>query len=386
MDTEWASFEERVARVLRAKGFVADVTQTTSDGGIDVIAYRQEPLLRGKYVVQCKNWSNPVGVSVVRDLYGAMTHERANKGILITTSSFTQAAIEFAVDKPLELVDGPEWRELVNEVLPVQVSGTADESRPRMTDGVEKVVNTFDNLAIWARRKMRELDDLQDKEPICAPEYADADLASSQYRHQYAARTGDLYGSLGDTFSQVLDCIRRLTASVNQLGWLKGFKQTSESLQVTEHYVSRYKHLIERLLGIYKDFKNLPTASGFRDFQELGVQAMYHGLSATLCGFMQTPTKQHDGKAVHLTLEAPQDLHDHHMNRYTELNNAAANEFKRALTQTEHVSRKPGAGRAEVRGARTSRGRWIAAVILAVAAVAVTALFMYLLAQMVSTF
>lgn len=45
-------------------------------------------------------------MSAARDLYGTMQNERANKGILITTSHYTSAAREFAKDLPLQLIDG----------------------------------------------------------------------------------------------------------------------------------------------------------------------------------------------------------------------------------------------------------------------------------------
>jgi restriction system protein len=47
-----------------------------------------------------------VDVSAVRDLYGTVMNEGANRGILITTASFGPDAYEFAKDKPISLVDG----------------------------------------------------------------------------------------------------------------------------------------------------------------------------------------------------------------------------------------------------------------------------------------
>lgn len=106
------SFEQEVLTYLQTMGFEAERTEKTADGGIDIIAHSNEPLFQGKYVIQCKNWSNPVGEPVVRDLYGVVTAERANKGILITASRFTASAMKFAKDKPLELIDGNTWRKL----------------------------------------------------------------------------------------------------------------------------------------------------------------------------------------------------------------------------------------------------------------------------------
>jgi restriction system protein len=48
-----------------------------------------------------------VDVSAVRDLYGTVMNEGANRGILITTSSYGPDAYEFAKDKAISLVDGP---------------------------------------------------------------------------------------------------------------------------------------------------------------------------------------------------------------------------------------------------------------------------------------
>ena len=42
----------------------------------------------------------------MRDLYGTMMNEGANKGILVTTSGYGPDAYEFTKDKPIELIDG----------------------------------------------------------------------------------------------------------------------------------------------------------------------------------------------------------------------------------------------------------------------------------------
>lgn len=100
------SFEEKCLEVIKAMGFTATTTSATSDGGIDILAVSTQPLFSGKYIIQCKDWANPVGEPVLRDLYGVVHAENANKGVLITTSTFTRAAQRFAEGKPLELIDG----------------------------------------------------------------------------------------------------------------------------------------------------------------------------------------------------------------------------------------------------------------------------------------
>ena len=73
------------------------------------------PLKGGKYVLQAKRYTNVVGVSAVRDLYGTIMNEGANRGILITTSSYGPDAYEFAKNKPISLVDGPNLINLLNK-------------------------------------------------------------------------------------------------------------------------------------------------------------------------------------------------------------------------------------------------------------------------------
>jgi len=105
--------EQTAARLLSSLGLQASRTTVTGDGGIDVVAYCQTPIFSGKYIIQCKDWAKPVGEPVVRDLFGLVLSEGANKGIIITTGDFTRAARRFAEDKPIELIDGEGLRQLL---------------------------------------------------------------------------------------------------------------------------------------------------------------------------------------------------------------------------------------------------------------------------------
>lgn len=106
-------FERQVHALLKNMGFEAEITKASGDGGIDIIAHSKEHITGGKYIIQCKDWSKPVGEPPVRDLFGVVTAESANKGILITTSTFTAPAINFAAGKPLELIDGAKFDQLL---------------------------------------------------------------------------------------------------------------------------------------------------------------------------------------------------------------------------------------------------------------------------------
>jgi hypothetical protein len=110
-------FEDYVSGLLKKMGFIAEQTTYSNDGGIDIVAFYDRPIFYGKYIIQCKNWQGTVGAPEIRDLYGVVTDQRANKGIIITPSDFTEQAYEFAKGKNIELINGTVLNALVNEYL-----------------------------------------------------------------------------------------------------------------------------------------------------------------------------------------------------------------------------------------------------------------------------
>jgi restriction system protein len=106
----WEDFE-RLVRELFEKEFAnggaeVKVTRASRDGGVDAVIFDPDPLRGGKIVVQAKRYTNTVGVSAVRDLYGTLMNEGAMKGILVCTSDYGPDAYAFAKDKPLTLLSG----------------------------------------------------------------------------------------------------------------------------------------------------------------------------------------------------------------------------------------------------------------------------------------
>ena len=107
---DWQDFEHLIREVFE-KEFVSAggevrVTQASKDGGVDAIAFDPDPIRGGKIVIQAKRYTNVVGVSAVRDLYGTTVNEGATKGILVTTSDYGPDAYAFAKGKPLALLNG----------------------------------------------------------------------------------------------------------------------------------------------------------------------------------------------------------------------------------------------------------------------------------------
>ncbi|MFO1005799.1 MAG: restriction endonuclease [Planctomycetaceae bacterium] len=103
-------FERLCQRLLREHGFQnVKVTGRSGDGGIDGEGILEiNPLLSFKVIFQCKRYKGSVSAGMLRDFRGAMIG-RADKGIFLTTGSFTMDAKREAVRDgahPIELVDG----------------------------------------------------------------------------------------------------------------------------------------------------------------------------------------------------------------------------------------------------------------------------------------
>jgi len=106
----WEEFEHLVREIFEAEfcsnGGEVKVTQASRDGGVDAIAFDPDPIRGGKIVIQAKRYTNTVGVSAVRDLFGTVINEGATKGILVTTADYGPDAYEFAKNKPITLLNG----------------------------------------------------------------------------------------------------------------------------------------------------------------------------------------------------------------------------------------------------------------------------------------
>jgi restriction system protein len=105
-----SGFERLCQRLLRESGFEqVIVTGRSGDGGIDGQGILQvNPFVSFKVLFQCKRYTGAVSVSQVRDFRGAMMG-RADKGIILTTGTFTSDAQKEAVRDgvpPIELVHG----------------------------------------------------------------------------------------------------------------------------------------------------------------------------------------------------------------------------------------------------------------------------------------
>jgi DNA-directed RNA polymerase subunit RPC12/RpoP len=107
-------FEELVASIFRKQfGYQTELTPLTRDGGYDVVLHRDiaPGLSPERVIVQCKRYRKPVGVATVRELLGTLLREGADRGILVTTSSFTAPALKEVKGQRIDMVDAATLRE-----------------------------------------------------------------------------------------------------------------------------------------------------------------------------------------------------------------------------------------------------------------------------------
>lgn len=113
-------FEKLTQIVLRESGFAnVKITKRSHDGGLDGKGIlRMNNLVSVPIIFECKRYRNPVGAEKVRNFRGAM-EGRADRGLFITTSTFSRKAIEESKRegaKLIDLIDGERFIDLLKEL------------------------------------------------------------------------------------------------------------------------------------------------------------------------------------------------------------------------------------------------------------------------------
>jgi hypothetical protein len=125
-------FEKFALWLFTQDGYQVTHTGGTDDHGVDLALERDGMT----HIAQCKRYTNkPVGSPELRDFYGALVDAGADFGYFLTTSRFTDAARNFAQNKPLELLDkealyryAQKWLKMAKETLICSYCDT--ENRP----------------------------------------------------------------------------------------------------------------------------------------------------------------------------------------------------------------------------------------------------------------
>lgn len=104
-----AEFEEYLTVLFGLLGFKTENTPLVKDQGIDVILVNG----KGKYGIQAKFYSHPVGNAAVQQAIAGREFFKLKKGAVITNSTFTASAITLAEKTNIRLIDGNELNKLI---------------------------------------------------------------------------------------------------------------------------------------------------------------------------------------------------------------------------------------------------------------------------------
>lgn len=111
--------------------------------GADVIAYKDNI----KYVIQVKFYNNPVGNKAVQEVVGAIGMYKADKGIVVTNSTFTPSAIELAQANNIELVNGESIEKYKKEILQDVQSVDDEEQYVQKVLDISKEISKDEQLS-----------------------------------------------------------------------------------------------------------------------------------------------------------------------------------------------------------------------------------------------
>ena len=126
-------FEKEVANWFCQKGYNADVTQFSGDGGVDIVLEKNGI----REFVQCKHYLNQkVQVATVRELFGVMASEKVSKGYIVSILGLTQGAFEFALKNNIKSIS-------LNE-LSVDYKNTCCNLEVKMSGYYDQLLNRYE--------------------------------------------------------------------------------------------------------------------------------------------------------------------------------------------------------------------------------------------------
>lgn len=93
-------YEQFCAALLSNNGWNARLTGKSGDFGADVVATKEDQVL----VIQCKQWTQSVGIRAVQEAHAALSHYHATHAAVVTTTGYTAAARSLAKSTGVRLL------------------------------------------------------------------------------------------------------------------------------------------------------------------------------------------------------------------------------------------------------------------------------------------
>ncbi|MBM7620176.1 restriction system protein [Bacillus tianshenii] len=105
-------FEYFMKEVFELLGYKANLTPKTGDGGKDILLHKNKELI----LVECKRFNKTkVTRPDIQKFHSAIIDMEAKRGYFVTTGAFTKQAIEYALNKSIELINGEELIRLLQK-------------------------------------------------------------------------------------------------------------------------------------------------------------------------------------------------------------------------------------------------------------------------------
>lgn len=105
-------FEHFMKEVFELLGYKAKLTPKTGDGGKDILLHKNKELV----LVECKRFNKTkVTRPDIQKFHSAIIDMDAARGYFVTTGTFTKQAIDYALNKSIELINGEELIELLQK-------------------------------------------------------------------------------------------------------------------------------------------------------------------------------------------------------------------------------------------------------------------------------
>lgn len=111
--TNGYEFEKYLKTIFERMGYDVEVTNKSNDQGGDLIIEKDGE----RTVVQAKFYSNPVGNKAVQEVVAAKSYYKAEKGMIVTNSTFTNSAVALAEVNNIILIDGNELNRIRDAIL-----------------------------------------------------------------------------------------------------------------------------------------------------------------------------------------------------------------------------------------------------------------------------
>jgi len=108
-----SEFELFLKELFEKMGYIVEHTKLSGDQGADLIISK----FGHKKAVQAKNYTGNVGNRAIQEVVSAIKHYKADSGVVIATSDFTQPAIELAKSNDIELIDRQKLAKLMEKYL-----------------------------------------------------------------------------------------------------------------------------------------------------------------------------------------------------------------------------------------------------------------------------